>query len=102
MYTSRCVVSSHTSNPILYLQVNQHLTIQAALQVGEVSDQVTVTSTAPMVEATSGVLRETVDRVRVSELPLNGRNVLQLQVLVPGSVSAGLARPERRDTGLCR
>ena len=78
-----------TSNPILYLQVNQQLTIQAAMQVGEVSEQVTVTGTAPMVEATSGVLRETVDRVRVSELPLNGRNVLQLQVLVPGSVSAG-------------
>ena len=73
----------------MYLQVNQQLTIQAALQVGEVSEQVTVTGTAPMVEATSGVLRETVDRVRVSELPLNGRNVLQLQVLVPGSVSAG-------------
>lgn len=73
----------------MYLQVNQQLTVQAALQVGEVSEQVTVTGTAPMVEATSGVLRETIDRVRVSELPLNGRNVLQLQVLVPGSVSAG-------------
>jgi hypothetical protein len=42
-----------------------------------------------MVESTSGVLRETIDHVRVSELPLNGRNVLQLQVLIPGSVSSG-------------
>jgi hypothetical protein len=73
----------------VYLQVNEQLTIQVALQVGELTEQVTVTAVATTVEATSGVLRETVDRVRVSELPLNGRNVLQLQVLVPGSVSAG-------------
>lgn len=73
----------------IYLQVNQQLTLQVALQVGEVSEQVTVTAAAPMVESTSGVLRETIDHVRVSELPLNGRNVLQLQVLIPGSVSSG-------------
>ena len=73
----------------IYLQVNQQVTIPVALQVGDVSEQVTVTGAAPLVESTSGVIRETVDRVRVSELPLNGRNVLQLQVLVPGSVSGG-------------
>jgi hypothetical protein len=73
----------------IYLQVNQQLSVPVALQVGEVSEQVSVTGAAPLVESTSGAIRETVDRVRVSELPLNGRNVLQLQVLVPGSVSAG-------------
>ena len=73
----------------VYLRVNEQLTVQVALQVGELTEQLTVDAIAPMVEATSGVLRETVDHVRVSELPLNGRNVLQLQVLVPGSVSAG-------------
>src|SRR5262249_7644424 len=73
----------------MYLQVNEQLTVQVPLQVGELSEQVSVTGAAPMVESTSGVIRETIDRVRVSELPLNGRNRLQLQVLVPGSVSAG-------------
>jgi hypothetical protein len=73
----------------IYLQVNEEISVPVSLQVGELSEQVEVTAAAPLVEATSGVLRETVDRVRVSELPLNGRNVLQLQVLVPGSVSAG-------------
>lgn len=73
----------------VYLQVNQQITIPVQLEVGEVSEQVTVMATPPLVESTSGVIRETIDRVRVSELPLNGRNVLQLQVLVPGSVSAG-------------
>src|SRR5437879_6163057 len=73
----------------IYLQVNQQLSVPVSLQVGELSEQVSVTGTAPLVESTSGAIRETVDRVRVSELPLNGRNVLQLQVLIPGSVSAG-------------
>ncbi|HZT36516.1 MAG TPA: carboxypeptidase regulatory-like domain-containing protein [Bryobacteraceae bacterium] len=73
----------------IYLQVNEQLSIPVTLQVGEIAEQVVVTGTAALVEATTGTLRETIDRVRVSELPLNGRNVLQLQILVPGSVSAG-------------
>src|SRR4051812_23072838 len=73
----------------IYLQVNQQLSLQVALELGAVTEQVTVTASAPMVEATSRVLRETIDHLRVTELPLNGRNVLQLQVLIPGSVSAG-------------
>jgi uncharacterized surface anchored protein len=72
----------------IYLQVNEQIAVPITLQIGELSEQVTVTSAAPLVESTTATLRETVDRVRVSELPLNGRNVLQLQILVPGSVSA--------------
>ena len=79
---------SHEQSGI-YLQVNEQIAVPITLQVGELSEQVTVTSAAPLVESTTATLRETVDRVRVSELPLNGRNVLQLQILIPGSVSAG-------------
>ena len=73
----------------IYLQVNEQIAVPIMLQLGELSEQVTVTGAAPLVESTSATIRETIDRVRVSELPLNGRNVLQLQILVPGSVSAG-------------
>ena len=73
----------------IHLQVNEQLSVPVALEVGQVSDQIVVEASATLVEATSGALRETVDRVRVSELPLNGRNVLQLQSLVPGAVSTG-------------
>jgi hypothetical protein len=71
------------------LQVNEQISIPVSLDVGEASEQVTVAAMAPLVEATSGVLRETIDSVRVTELPLNGRNLLQLQSLIPGSISAG-------------
>src|SRR5262245_895112 len=63
----------------IYLQVNQQVTIPVALQVGEVSEQVTVIGSAPLVESTSGVIRETVD------LPL-GADVER--------VSAGGLQPE--------
>ncbi len=71
------------------LQVNQQLSIPVSLQVGEANEKVNVTAQAALVETSSGVLRETVDAVRVTELPLNGRNLLQLQSLIPGSISAG-------------
>ena len=48
----------------IYLQVNQQITIPVALQVGEANEQVTVTGAAPLVESTSGVIREPIDRVR--------------------------------------
>src|SRR5262245_14794027 len=38
----------------IYLQVNEHLSIPLSLEVGEVSEQVSVTAMAPLVEATSG------------------------------------------------
>lgn len=71
------------------LQVNQQLTVPIQLEIGQATEHVTITATAPLVESTSGVIRETVDSVRVAELPLNGRNVLQLQSLLPGVVSTG-------------
>lgn len=71
------------------LQVNQQLTVPIALELGQASEHVLISATAPLVESSSGAIRETVDQVRVAELPLNGRNVLQLQSLLPGTVSTG-------------
>ncbi len=75
--------------PGVLLQVNEQISVPVSLEVGEITESVTVAAMAPLVETTSGTLRETVDQVRVTELPLNGRNLLQLQSLIPGSVSAG-------------
>lgn len=48
-------------------------------------EQITVTETAPVVEATRDVLGEVVDRKLVAELPLNGRDFGKLVALVPGA-----------------
>src|SRR5262249_8119629 len=65
----------------IVLQVNSNPTINIELQVGQVSAVVEVQAAANMVETSSNVIGQVVDQQRVSELPLNGRNVTQLIAL---------------------
>src|ERR1019366_1711969 len=60
------------------LQVASSPTIDATLQVGAVSDQVTVQADAALVETRSTGVGQVVDAQRVVELPLNGRNATEL------------------------
>ena len=48
------------------------------------SENVEVTSTAPIVETTRTSVSSTVDSASVSELPVNGRNFLDFALLTPG------------------
>jgi len=58
--------------------------IDVKLQVGSVSQTVTVTETAPVVDTTSSAVGGTVDEQRVADLPLNGRNWTDLTLLQAG------------------
>jgi Carboxypeptidase regulatory-like domain len=73
----------------LLLQVNQNLNVPVTLELGALNESVTVSGAPPLVDSSSGALRETVDHARITELPLNGRNVLQLQNLLPGAIPTG-------------
>lgn len=73
----------------ILLQVSENRKIDVTLQVGNISEKVQVEATALTVETSSATIKSVVDGKRVLELPLNGRNVLQLGLLVPGAVSAG-------------
>ena len=77
----------------LTLTVSQEAVINFTLEVGAVEQTVAVTAEAPLVEVTSGALGGLVDERKVSELPLNGRNFMNLTLLQTGvqitSVSAG-------------
>ncbi|RPI17908.1 MAG: hypothetical protein EHM61_29045, partial [Acidobacteria bacterium] len=55
------------------------------LPVGEVSEIVSVSGDAPLVESTSNEMAALIDTRRVEHLPLNGRNTLSLVSLVPGA-----------------
>jgi len=48
-----------------------------------------VSANATTVDTFSGTIKEVVDSGRMVELPLNGRNALQLQALLPGSIQLG-------------
>src|SRR5262245_54429006 len=65
----------------IVLQVNSNPLINVALKVGAVSEQIEVTANAAMVETTANTVGQVIDRQRVVELPLNGRNVTQLIAL---------------------
>ena len=72
------------------LHVADSLVINVTLHVGAVSEMVTVEASPIAVETTNGELTGLIQGSQVSELPLNGRNFMQLVTLMPG-VAAGEA-----------
>lgn len=78
-----------SEHPGIRLEVNQNLTVPVKLELGTVTETVLVQGAPPQVDTVSSSVKEVVDRARIRELPLNGRNVLQLQQLVNGAVFAG-------------
>ena len=66
------------------LHVNENKTVNLDLQVGAVTETVTVTSESAPVELRSGEVSSLISEKQVTELPLNGRNYAQLALMVPG------------------
>ena len=60
-----------------------------ALEVGLVSETVLIEGTAPLLETQSSVLGTVIEEKQVQDLPLNGRNFVQLATLSPGVSGAG-------------
>ncbi|HKD08888.1 MAG TPA: carboxypeptidase regulatory-like domain-containing protein [Bryobacteraceae bacterium] len=71
------------------LQVNQAATLNFTLQPGQVSETIEVTGAAPQLEAQSSSLGTVVNTQLTAELPLNGRNFVQLATLAPGVSGTG-------------
>ena len=68
----------------LTLAVGQEAVVNFTLEVGAVTQTVAVTAEAPLVNTTSGSLGALVDEQKVAELPLNGRNYMDLTLLQAG------------------
>lgn len=66
------------------LEINQVLTLNMTLQIGQTRETVEVTSDAPLVDTTSTQLGAVVNDRAVSQLPLNSRDTYQLLSLQPG------------------
>jgi Carboxypeptidase regulatory-like domain/TonB dependent receptor len=69
----------------LLLEVGKDLTVDVALQTGSITETVTITEEAPMVDTTSTTLGGTISNETINELPLNGRNYQNLLTLRPGT-----------------
>jgi hypothetical protein len=72
----------------IILRVADQLVIDAKLDVGVVTEQVTVQATAPLVESASVTLGQVVETRRIEDLPLNGRDPTSLSALAPGVTPA--------------
>jgi outer membrane receptor protein involved in Fe transport len=77
------------------LQLNAGQTVRQtfALSVGQLSENITVAESAPLVETATAAQQESIGRQEVNELPLARRNLLGLMTLAPGVTenSTGIA-----------
>src|SRR2546426_511283 len=71
--------------------VGSDISVNFSLTIGAISEQVQVTAEAAQVDASSSTLAGFVNSTTIRELPLNGRDWLQLSLLQPG-VNANAAQ----------
>src|SRR6266576_2040054 len=68
------------------LEVGTPLTIDVAMEVGQVTETVTVQGGAEQLQTANATIGNVVDQKAIETLPLNGRNPLTLLLLEPGVV----------------
>ncbi|HET9741895.1 MAG TPA: carboxypeptidase-like regulatory domain-containing protein [Terriglobales bacterium] len=71
----------------LRLQVDEHRELDFTLQPGKVTEKVDVTATPVAVETTNPTLGQVITSQQVAQLPLNGRDFVQLATLTPGTTA---------------
>src|SRR5499427_4135154 len=72
----------------LTLLADQALTVNVTAQVGTKEEDVNVTGDAIQVDTSTPTIKQVIEKERVTELPLNGRNAATLTLTVVGAVSA--------------
>jgi hypothetical protein len=72
--------------PEIDLLVDQNATLNLSLKVGSVAEAVNVTAEAMAVDTRTSTLNTVINEKQIAELPLNGRNILQLMQLTPGTL----------------
>jgi hypothetical protein len=77
------------SRQAIEVRVGDKLTLDLALEVGEVAETVYVTTETPLLEAATASSGQVVDRRRIAELPLSDGNPFVLSRLAPGITYTG-------------
>ncbi len=81
-----------TASSKLELQVQQTARVDFALQVGQTSETIEVSASAALLTTDNATVGSVIEERRIVELPLNGRNYLQLATLAP-NVTADFGTP---------
>ncbi|MBM3790547.1 MAG: hypothetical protein FJW35_09390, partial [Acidobacteria bacterium] len=76
-------------NKGIVLKVGDTVTVFITLETGDIQSEVVVTAAAPLIDVTSNKIGAVVQERQILELPLNGRNPLDLFLLQPGASPLG-------------
>ena len=71
----------------LQLQVGQQATLSLQMAPSDVQETIVVSAEAPLIEVATSTVSGNIDQRQVQDLPLNGRNWLDLTLLAPGNRS---------------
>ncbi|WP_244502053.1 TonB-dependent receptor [Terriglobus roseus] len=80
--------------PSLDVQIGQTANGSMTLQVGGSTETVEVSTLPPQLQTQEATVGQVIDQKQINDLPLNGRNVLQLATLAPG-----VSPPQTGQTG---
>lgn len=82
----------------LALEVGQSVTVDLTLRTAGVTETIEVAATVPLVDTTRSVVDAVIPSGAIEALPLNGRNFLELALLVPGNAPAPNFDPTKSNT----
>jgi len=86
----------------LQVQVGQQAVFNFQISPSALQESMTVTSAAPLIDVTQSKLGGNIDTRQMQELPINGRNWMQLTLLAPGSRADESAMIVRTEFGADR
>src|SRR5450755_2247961 len=72
--------------PSVLIQLGQTARVDAQLEVGDVNQSVNVAAHAVELQTENATVGEVIDSAKITDLPLNGRNFVQLAQLMPGAL----------------
>ena len=106
-YRLECAASGFTAQqrPEVPLEVGQTARVDFQLSVGAVTEQIEVSGRAPLIQSETSEVGQVIDSKRIIEMPLNGRNYLELAQfsvgVLPAGNSAG-ATAQQRKAAFCQ
>jgi len=71
----------------ILIEVGRTARVDASLEVGELSETLMVEAANPLVRSETSAIGEVIDNRKILELPLKGREYIQLATLMPGVAS---------------
>lgn len=77
------------------VSVNERTPLDVRLEIGEVTETVTITSDAPLLQTATASTGQVIDQRQIEAMPLNGRSPLSLAQISFGVISTAVPRIAR-------